>query len=228
MVGRRFVEALPARRGAMLFDFAEITPMRRYELLLGAVVPRPIALVTSLSRDGTINAAPYSLFNVMSHDPPIVAFSVLPNPLGQMKDTAQNILATGEFVVNLVSEEIAQAMNLACIDAPAGVSEIDLTGLKVAASTGVAPPRLQDSPVALECRFVTSLGFGPNHTIIFGRVEHVHVPDELVLDATNCIIDTPKLKLIGAMHAAKFYARTGDMLEMIRPTWAEWSAKGKA
>ena len=207
----------------MLFDLSKIAPMRRYELLLGTVVPRPIALVTSLSRDGLVNAAPYSLFNVMSHDPPIVAFSVLPSPLGQMKDTGQNILAGGDFVVNLVSEALAEAMNLTCIDAPADVSETDLAGLATIPSTAVAPPRLQASPVALECRFVTSLTFGPDQTVIFGRVIHVHVPDELVLDAENCIVDTPKLRLIGAMHAAKYYSRPGDMLEIIRPTWANWS-----
>jgi flavin reductase (DIM6/NTAB) family NADH-FMN oxidoreductase RutF len=211
----------------MLFDLAQIAPMKRYELLLGTVVPRPIALITSLSADGTVNAAPYSLFNVMSHDPPIVAFSVLPDPAGRMKHTGRNILATQEFVVNLVSEAIAEAMNLACIDAPADVSEIDLVGLKTAPSTSVKPPKIQDSPVSLECRFVSSVEFGPNQTVIFGRVEHVHVPDDLVLDGPNCIIDTPKLKLIGAMHAAKFYSRTADMLEMIRPNWAEWSAKNR-
>jgi len=140
-----------------------------------------------------------------------------------MKDTGQNILSGGEFVVNLVSEALAEAMNLTCIDAPADVSEIDLAGLATVPSTAVTPPRLQASPVALECRFVTSLTFGPNQTIIFGRVIHAHVPDELVLDAENCIVDTPKLRLIGAMHAAKYYSRPGDMLEMIRPTWANWS-----
>jgi flavin reductase (DIM6/NTAB) family NADH-FMN oxidoreductase RutF len=211
----------------MLFDLAQIAPMERYELLLGTVVPRPIALITSLSADGTVNAAPYSLFNVMSHDPPIVAFSVLPDPAGRMKHTGRNILATQEFVVNLVSEAIAEAMNLACIDAPADVSEIDLVGLNTAPSTSVKPPKIQDSPVSLECRFVSSVEFGPNQTVIFGRVEHVHVPDDLVLDGPNCIIDTPKLKLIGAMHAAKFYSRTADVLEMIRPNWAEWSAKNR-
>ena len=212
----------------MLFDLTQIAPMKRYELLLGTVVPRPSALITTLARDGTVNAAPYSLFNVMSHDPPVVSFSVLPSPAGTMKDTGQNILATGDFVVNLVSEDIAEAMNLACIDAPANISEIDLTGLKTAPSTSVKPPRIQDSPVSLECHFMTALTFGPNQSVIFGRVEHVHVPDELVLDAQNCIVDTPKLKLIGAMHAAKYYSKTtGELIEMIRPNWAQWSKKAR-
>lgn len=114
-----------------------------------------------------------------------------------------------------------------CIDAPPEVSEIKLAGLRTVPSTSVKPPRLQDSPVSLECRFVTSLCFGANQAVIFGRVEHVHVADELVLDEPNCVIDTPRLKLIGAMHAAKFYSRTDDMIEMVRPTWAEWSATAK-
>ena len=206
----------------MHFDLAQLAPMKRYELLLGTVLPRPIAIVTTLSADGLVNAAPYSLFSVFSHDPPIVGFSVLPNPQGGMKDTGRNILSTSEFVLNLVSEDIAESMNLSCIDAPPDVSEIELARLETVPSADVSPPRLKASPVAIECRFVTSLSFGPNQLIVFGRAEHVHVADGLVIDAANGVVDTPRLKLIGAMHAAKFYARTGDLLEMIRPTWAEW------
>ena len=206
----------------MQFDLAQLAPMKRYELLLGTVLPRPIALITTISADGLVNAAPYSLFSVFSHDPPIVGFSVLPNPQGDMKDTGRNVLSTGEFVVNLVSEDIAESMNLSCIDAPPNVSEIELARLETLPSANVAPPRLKASPVAIECRFMTSLSFGPNQLIVFGRAERVHVPEELVIDEANGVIDTPRLKLIGAMHAAKFYTRTGDLLEMIRPTWAEW------
>jgi len=89
----------------MEFDFNRLAAAQRYELLLGTVVPRPIALITTLSADGKINAAPYSLFNVMGHEPPIVAVSVLPHPEQRMKDTGANILATEEFVINLVSED---------------------------------------------------------------------------------------------------------------------------
>jgi flavin reductase (DIM6/NTAB) family NADH-FMN oxidoreductase RutF len=205
----------------MQFDLAELAPMKRYELLLGTIVPRPIALITTISPDGLLNAAPYSLFNVFSHDPPIVGFSALPNPNGGMKDTGRNVLSSREFVVNLVSEEIADSMNLSCIDAPPNVSEIELAHLETLPSVNVVPPRLKASPVAIECRFVTSLSFGPNQLIVFGQAEHVHVPDELVINAADAVIDTPRLKLIGAMHAAKFYSRTADLLELIRPTWAE-------
>jgi flavin reductase (DIM6/NTAB) family NADH-FMN oxidoreductase RutF len=205
----------------MEFDFKKTAPLHRYELLLGTVVPRPIALVISIGRSGVVNAAPYSLFNVMSHDPPIVAFSVLPNPKGALKDTGVNVLEGGEFVISLVSEELAEAMNLSCIDSPPEVSEIELTGLETVASTRVKPPRLAASPVSLECKFRTSLSFGPAQAIIFGEVELVHVADKFVLDAKSCVIDTAKLKLFGAMHAARYYARTTDLFEMTRPTWAE-------
>jgi flavin reductase (DIM6/NTAB) family NADH-FMN oxidoreductase RutF len=203
----------------MQFDFKKIAPADRYELLLGAVVPRPIALITTVSKDGLINAAPYSLFNVMSHDPPIVAFSVLPSPSGHMKDTGRNVLDTREFVINLVSERLAEAMNLTCIDAPADVSEIELAKLEVASSKTVKAPRLASSPVSLECRFLTSLCFGSNQIVVFGEVENVHVDDQFVLDRERGVVDTPGLKLFGAMHAAKFYSKTNDMFEMIRPVW---------
>jgi flavin reductase (DIM6/NTAB) family NADH-FMN oxidoreductase RutF len=126
----------------MQFDIDKMAAMDRYELLLGTIVPRPIALVTTVSGDGTINAAPYSLFNVMGHDPAVAMISVLAHPDGRLKDTANNILATKEFVINLVSEPLAEA--------------------KTAPSIKVKPPRVNESPVAYECRLLTSLSFGPN------------------------------------------------------------------
>ena len=211
----------------MNFDFARLAPMERYELLLSTVVPRPIALITTLNGDGTVNTAPYSLFNVLSHDPPIVAVSVLPHPDRRLKDTGQNILATGEFVVSLVSETLAEAMNLTCIDAPPGTEEHKLAQLDTAKSSAVQPPRIAKSPIALECRMLTSLAFGSNQAIVIGQVLQVHVADDCVIDATKCLVDTPRLKLIGGMHAAKWYSRTSDLFEMIRPTWASWQKEGR-
>jgi flavin reductase (DIM6/NTAB) family NADH-FMN oxidoreductase RutF len=112
------------------FDIDKMAAMDRYELLLGTVVPRPIALVTTISADGTINAAPYSLFNVMGHNPAVAMISVLAHPDQRLKDTASNILATKEFVINLVSEPLALAMNITCIDAPPGTNELELAKLK--------------------------------------------------------------------------------------------------
>lgn len=207
----------------MQFDMENMAAMDRYELLLGTVVPRPIALVTSLSRNGAVNAAPYSLFNVMGHDPAIAMISVLAHPEQRLKDTAANILATREFVINLVPEALAEAMNLTCIDAPPGTDELELAGLETTPSAAVKPPRISASPVAYECRFLTSLCFGSNQVIVVGQIVHAYVDDQFVRDAARGVIDTPALKLIGAMHGARWYAKLSDRFAMDRPTWAEWN-----
>jgi flavin reductase (DIM6/NTAB) family NADH-FMN oxidoreductase RutF len=157
----------------MQFDIDNMAPADRYELLLGSIVPRPIALITTVGSDGRINAAPYSLFNVMGHDPAIAMVSVLAHPQARLKDTASNILATKEFVINLVSEAVAEAMNITCIDAPPGINELELANLNVAASIKVKPPRITESSVAFECRFLNSISFGPNQAIIAGQDQSV-------------------------------------------------------
>ena len=211
----------------MQFDVESLPAADRYELLLSTVVPRPIALITTLSADGTPNAAPYSLFNLLGRDPPIVAVGVLPHGAGRLKDTGQNILERGEFVVNLVSEQLAEAMNVTCIDAPAGIDELDLARLATSPSTKVSPPRITASPVALECKLVTALSFGPNQATVLGSIVQAHVADEFVSNAATCAVDTLGLKLIGGMHGARWYARTSDLFAMDRPAWAQWVAVGK-
>jgi flavin reductase (DIM6/NTAB) family NADH-FMN oxidoreductase RutF len=158
----------------MHFDIDKMAATDRYELLLGAIVPRPITVITTTSSEGMINAAPYSysLFNVMSHDPAVVMISILAHPDQRLKDTASNILATKEFVLNLVSESMAEAMNITCIDAPPETNELELANLETVSSVKVKPPRVSASPVAFECRFLTSLSFGPNQTIIAGEIVH--------------------------------------------------------
>jgi flavin reductase (DIM6/NTAB) family NADH-FMN oxidoreductase RutF len=211
----------------MQFDVDKIPAADRYELLLSTVVPRPIAIITTLAADGKLNAAPYSLFNVMGHEPPIVAVSVLPHPERRLKDTGTNILTTCQFVLNLVPETLAEAMNITCIDAPAGVNELDLANLDTAPSVAVKPPRIASSPVAFECELLTSLSFGPNQALVIGRIVQAHVADEYIIDASRCLVDTPKLKLIGGMHGARWYTRLSDRFEMERPTWAGWTKAGK-
>src|SRR4051812_38968386 len=115
----------------MLFDMETLEAQNRYKILTATVTPRPIAWVTTRSEDGIVNAAPYSFFNVLGHEPPTLAIGMLADP-GRFKDPATNILATGEFVVNLVSEANAAAMNVPCIDAPAEVDELALAGLTAA------------------------------------------------------------------------------------------------
>ena len=211
----------------MQFDIDGMVPIDRYELLLGTIVPRPIALITSLGSNGAVNAAPYSLFNVMGHDPAVAMVSVLAHPEARLKDTAKNVLATKEFVINLVSESVAEAMNITCIDAPPGINELELANLKTTPSVKVKPPRVTSSPVAFECRFLTSISFGPNQAIVAGQIVHAYVEDRFVRDHARGLVDTPELKLIGGMHGAKWYAKLSDRFEMERPTWAGWVREGK-
>ena len=211
----------------MLFDFEQMTSTQCFEFLTGTVVPRPIALITTQSPEGMVNAAPYSFFNIMGIEPPVVACTVLPSPNGHMKDTGRNILTTGEFVVNLVSEQMAEAMNITCIDAPANVEELSLAGLKTMPSGKVRPPRIEASPVAFECVLHAEVPLSTNQFIAIGRIVRAHVVDKFVLDAPKHLFDTPALQLIGAMHAAKWYCRSSDRFTMDRPTWADWVKRQK-
>jgi flavin reductase (DIM6/NTAB) family NADH-FMN oxidoreductase RutF len=163
----------------------------------------------------------------MGHDPAVAMVSVLAHPEARLKDTANNILATKEFVINLVSEAVAEAMNITCIDAPPGVNELELANLKTVASMKVKPPRVAASPVAFECRFLSSISFGPNQAIIAGQIVQAYVEDRFVQDGARGLVDTPELRLIGGMHGAKWYAKLSDRFEMERPTWAGWVRQGK-
>jgi flavin reductase (DIM6/NTAB) family NADH-FMN oxidoreductase RutF len=205
----------------MLFDMESLPAQDRYKILTATVTPRPIAWVTTVSESGIVNAAPYSFFNVMGHEPPTIALGVLASP-GRLKDTAANILASGEFVVNLVSEANAEAMNVTCIDAPPEVDELALAGLTAAPSRFITPPRIAESPVSFECRALTSLVTGPRQTIVIGRVLCAHIGDAFVENAERCYIDTKGLRLIARMHGSGEYARSTDLFRLERPTWAAW------
>jgi flavin reductase (DIM6/NTAB) family NADH-FMN oxidoreductase RutF len=209
----------------MLFDMETLEAQNRYKILASTVTPRPIAWVTTLSEDGVVNAAPYSFFNALGHEPPTLALGLLAGK-GRFKDTATNILASGEFVVNLVSEKNAEAMNVTCIDAPPEIDELALAGLTPAPSHAVRPPRIAESPVSFECRVLTSLVTGPRQTIVIGRILRAHIDDAVVQDKDRCYIDTEGLRLIGRMHGSGWYARCTDLFQMDRPTWAEWQRNG--
>jgi flavin reductase (DIM6/NTAB) family NADH-FMN oxidoreductase RutF len=208
----------------MLFDMETLPQQDRYKILVASVVPRPIAWVTTRSRAGIVNAAPFSFFNAMGADPPTVVLGIMPREC-RLKDTAANIQETAEFVVNLVSEANAEAMNITCIDAPPGVDELELAKLTPVPSVAVAPPRIGESPISFECRLLAALVTGPLQTIVIGRVVRAHVDDAFVLDAKRCHLDTPKLQLIGRMHGSGVYVRSTDRFEMQRPTWAEWQKR---
>jgi len=186
----------------MQFDFETMSPEDRFSFLTSTVVPRPIALVTTISRNGIFNAAPYSFFSIAGIDPPVVTITVLPTNDGRMKDTGVNILGTGEFVINLVSEALAEAMNVTCIDAPADVDELALSGLTTVPSTKIRPPRIGSSPVSLECQLHTTVPLSSNQMIFVGKIAQAHVADEFVMNPQEFVIDTQAMRIIGGMHGA--------------------------
>jgi flavin reductase (DIM6/NTAB) family NADH-FMN oxidoreductase RutF len=207
----------------MRFDLAELSATERYKLLGGLVVPRPIALVTTQSQDGRVNAAPFSFFNVFAEEPPLVVLGIGIGPLGGSKDTTVNIRERGEFVINLVDEPIAESMNLCAIDFPPEISEIEVAGLDLAPSDEVAPPRIAQAPVNLECRRYVTLEVARERYLVIGEVLVVHVRDGLV-DAATLRVDRDAYAPIGRLFGGG-YVRTRDRFEMPRLTYRQWLEK---
>lgn len=201
----------------MQFNFDEITPDVGYKLLTSTILPRPIAWVSTLGANGVVNAAPFSFFNAMGHSPATVALGMVRDATRGWKDTPRNILETGEFVVNLVPERLAQAMNATSKAAAPEVSELELAGLEAAPSVHIAPPRIAAAPVAFECRAISSVVTGPMQTVVIGQVLAAHIYDAFVMDAARGYIDSPALELIGRMHGAGWYARSSDLFQLERP-----------
>lgn len=210
----------------MMFDFEKMSPADCYKLVVSTVVPRPVAWVVTQDEAGVVNAAPYSFFNAFSSNPVVVGIGCGPRPEGSPKDTLANIKATGQFVVCLVPFSLIQQMNVTATDFAPGVDELAEAGLTQVPSGKVKPPRIADSPVALECETYQLVPAG-EHTIVLGRVVGMHVRDDAVMDPARHYIDTPKLDLVGRMHGRGWYARTTDRVEVPRLTLAEWEARKK-
>lgn len=199
----------------MEFDLEGEHAGRAYALLASLVTPRPIAWVTTMGPDGVVNAAPFSFFNVLGADPPIVGFCPGDRDDGAPKDTARNVRQSHEFVVNLVDESVAEAMNQTAATLPYGESEIARAGLSTLPSSVVKPPRIAESPASLECTEWGTLQIGGNRLII-GIVKRVHVRDGLV-DPVTLRIRGEQLLTVGRMAAPHWYCRSGDRFEMRRP-----------
>ncbi len=207
----------------MRWDLEETGGPVAYKLLAATVIPRPIAWVVTMGAKGP-NAAPFSFFNVMGSAPPTLVLGLMADAARGFKDTARNILDTGEFVVNLVPEALVQAMNITAVDAPSGVNELELAGLATTASQHIRPPRITASPVAFECRMLSSVVTGPQQTIVIGRVLSVVIDDAFVLDAKRAHIDTAALDLV-ARSSGSTYVRSRDTFELARPNWPEMQAQ---
>jgi len=185
-------------------------------VLTGVIVPRPIAFVSTMSPDGEVNLAPYSFFNAVSYSH--VVFSSSRHVSNKSKDTLRNIEETGQFVVNIVVDPIADAMNATAAEYPEGVDEFEIAGLTHAPSQIVKPPRVAESPVNIECELdqVVQIGSGPHeHGLVIGKILLMHVSDD-VIDGHR--IDQAKLMATGRM-AGNMYCRTNDRFEMVRPVY---------
>lgn len=208
--------------GAFSVSFAEIDAAKRYKLLTASVIPRPIAFVTTLGPGGIVNAAPFSFFNVFSPDPALVVIGI-EGRAGRSKDTAANIRARQAFVVNVVDEPLAEAMNLCAADFPPDASEVEAAGLETLPSDEVPVPRLAAAPFAMECRHHTTLGVGEDRSIVVGEVVRFHAREGLV-DPATLRVDLSAWKPVGRLFA-NLYSRQDDLFELRRETYAEWSAR---
>jgi len=187
-----------------------------YSLMIRCIAPRPIAWVSTRSRSGLLNLAPFSFFNGVSSNPPALLFVCSRDPDGRKKDTLTNIEETGQFVVNTVPESLGEVMNITATEYPHGVSEFEKAGLTPVASERVTPPRLGESPVSFECERLQLVRVGDDApgsgTIVVGRIVLVHVDDSIVTDGR---VDYERYHPIGRMGGME-YARTRDRFTMVR------------
>jgi len=188
---------------------------RAYQILSSLVTPRPIAWVTTLGPDRVVNAAPFSFFNLLGANPPILGFCPGDRDDGTPKDTARNIRLSHEFVVNLVDEKTAKAMNSTSASLPYGVSEIERAGLTTAPSSSVKVPRIAESPASLECVEWGTLQIGGNRLVI-GLVKRIQLRDEL-FDPQTQRIRGELFHVVGRMASPNWYCRTTDRFELKRP-----------
>ena len=207
----------------MKFNMEEATHRQTYNLLIGLVAPRPIAWITSMNEDGRLNAAPFSAYNYLCTDPPIIGVGVTDRPSASFvpKDTARNIRRTGEFVVNVVTEDLARQMNICATDFPSEVNELDMAGLTTAPSQVVKVPRIQQAHAALECREHTTMEIGRSR-IILGRVVSIYIEDRFV-DPAGPYVRAEELHAIGRMNGLGSYVKTrNSFLSIPRISFEEW------
>lgn len=200
----------------MKIDLSQLDWMEAHELLVGAVLPRPIAFVSTVGADGVNNVAPFSFFSSISVKPAYVGFSIGRYRDGRKKDTLLNIEFSKDFVINIVTEELVDAMNQASKDYPSDIDEFKEVGLTAVKSDLVRSPMAAESPINMECQLVKILEFGEtpriNHFVI-GEVLRVHIKDDLWIDNR---IKADRLRAVGRL-GGELYCRTTDMFEKKRP-----------
>lgn len=206
----------------MEFDFDVLGKEARYKLLCAFVAPRPIALVTTISTDGTPNAAPFSFFNVFGDDPPIIILGIQDRPDGRPKDTTKNIKDTGEFVAHMVDRPLEQEMVECSVDFSPEVDELTETGLHLTPSTKVKPGRIVEAPVAMECKLEKSIEY-IGRSIVLGRVVHMLVRDDCI-DPETLYVNSNVYQPIARLHADN-YIVSNNQFEIYKPTLEEYQAQ---
>jgi flavin reductase (DIM6/NTAB) family NADH-FMN oxidoreductase RutF len=207
------------------YDLTTMKQHDRYKLLISLVIPRPIALVTTIGPTGVVNAAPFSFFNVFSEDPPLVVLGLQAKPGGGLKDTSAHIRDRGEFVVNLVDEAIGEQMNQCAIDFPPEISEIDVAKFSTLPSAKIKTPRIAEAPASLECRHFTTLEVSALRRLAIGEVLHVHVRKGL-WDTEKMRVDMTQYRPLARLFG-NFYASLGEPFAHVRQSYEEWAAEQK-
>ena len=198
----------------MIIDPSTLERRQRYRLLTSTVTPRPIAWVSTRGKDGSLNVAPFSFFQALCGTPPLIMLSIGQRQ-GRPKDTLRNIQETGEFVINIVTEALAEKMNLSSGEYTADVDEFALTGLTPAPSEVVCAPRVAESPINLECKLTQIVPLqGSDYSIVIGEILRWHVADGLL--ALDGLVDTARLRPLGRLGRDE-YVRFGEVFEMLRP-----------
>lgn len=206
-------------RDIVHIEISKMAGMKAYGLLTSLVVPRPIAWVVSKDKEGRLNCAPFSFFNLLGQSPLIVGLGIGVDSAGRPKHSRANILATGEFVVHMVPESLIGRMNITATDFPEGVNELEMAGLTTAACELVKVPRIAEAPVAIECRFMQETKVGSN-VVLFGEVLGVHLAEGILDEKGHVQGHAP----IGRLGSPNMYARTEDRFELGRVSYEEWKA----
>jgi len=211
----------------MKFDPRELSVKDAHHLLVSAVLPRPIALVSTVGPDGVFNLAPYSYFSVLGVNPPMAGLGIGFKRDGSKKDTLVNIESTGDFVINTVTEPLAERMNQASFDYPREIDEFEMVGLTPQKSDLVRSPLVAESPVTLECRLDRVLGFGQKpegqgYAFVIGEIVRIHVRDELLV---GTVVKADRWRPIGRL-GEDLYCRISDRFEMKRPDKPAYEDEG--
>ena len=207
----------------MEFDFSKLTSKDRYKLLSSTVIPRPIALVSTIDENGVLNAAPYSFFNMFAEEPATCVLGIQKRPDGKYKDTSSLIRKSGEYVINLVDMDLAESMNISSINFDPEYDEFDLAGFTPVPSRLIAPPRIKEAPVSFECRRTVTLQLNEERDLVVGEVLTMHARDGLI-DTETLYLDREKYDVVGRLYA-DLYAPLREVFSLKSSTQEEWLEK---